>query len=134
MMDVKEIEDKVERVLCQTFGGLHHVHTWGRREVNATVHGIKMSLHTGTLQTFDADALTRLVVAAHDECVRVEITGGTPGYITCWFHVRDGREGRYWQKHPTMEQALAKIRADFDADGKPAEQPAGKEAINAGIV
>jgi len=128
-MEGKVIEDKVERVIVRVFGGVHNVMgCWNRKEVWPNNDGLKMSLPASCLSTFDADGLTRLVVAAHDECVRVEIVGGGPRRVTVTFHVREGREGCYYQKHPTMEQALAEIRKHYDTEGKPVSETTEKEA------
>jgi len=129
LMEAKVIEDKVERVIARAFGGVHNVPSWKRRQVCTTTGGLKISIPVGgSMATYDGDRLTRLVIAAHDECVRFEIIGGTPRYMTCWFHVREGRIGdSMWQRHPTMEVALAKIRKHYDVDGKLIPEPFKKE-------
>ncbi len=58
------------------------------------------------LSTFDFDRLTRLVLAAHDCCVRVEIDSSGPRMLKLRLHPRQGREGEMWQRHPTMEELL----------------------------
>lgn len=57
------------------------------------------------IATFDGDVLTCLVIGAHQFCVRVEIAGGGPRKVKLYFHDRQ-REGRLFDRHPTMEQAL----------------------------
>lgn len=92
-------------LLCEVFHGEHHapdrIYAFGR--------GIKCSAHSH-LSTFDFDYLTRLVVLAHDRCVRVEIVSSAPGRIGLVLHKRAGREGSVWDRHPTIEESIARIR------------------------
>lgn len=61
------------------------------------------------LATFDSDLLTRLVILCHDECIRLEIVPNMR-YLKLRFHQRHGREGSVMHIHPTIEQAIAKLR------------------------
>lgn len=65
------------------------------------------------LATFDFDALTQLVVRCHDACVRLSMCGrgGRRRCLTLMFHPRNGREGAMYERHPTIEDAIAKVRA-----------------------
>lgn len=93
-------------VLCKVFHGEHHapdrIYAWGR--------GIKCSVDSTRLSTWDFDYLTRLVVLAHDECVRVEIVSSGPGRIGLALHKRSGRQGPMYDRHPSMEEAIARVR------------------------
>lgn len=62
--------------------------------------------HFGCLSTFDSDDLTRLVLLAHDRCIRVQVEQGGPNRlrIAVW---KRGREGQFCERHPTIEQAIA---------------------------
>lgn len=85
-------------VLSDTFLGEHHVpkcYVWGK--------GILCACDR-PLSTFDFDGLTRLVVSAHDRCVRVEIAPRGPQVIAICLHKRSGREGAVWDRHPTLER------------------------------
>jgi hypothetical protein len=62
------------------------------------------------LETFDFDWLTQLVVRCHDECVRLSIGPCNMRYVRMMFHARE-REGSTPERHPTMEQAVARIRS-----------------------
>lgn len=101
-------------LLCVVFHGEHHapdrIYAFGR--------GIKCSAESHRLSTFDFDYLTRLVVLAHDHCVRVEIVSSAPGRIGIVMHKRAGRDGCTYDRHPTIEEAIKRVR--------PAEQPAGE--------
>lgn len=93
-------------LFCELVGGEHHitcnVKTWGR--------GIRASMYSGTLSTFDFNGLTRLVVLCHDRCIRAEIVQSGPGRIGVVLHKRHKREGSVCERHPTMEEAIAMHR------------------------
>lgn len=62
------------------------------------------------LSTYDFNHLTRLVVMAHDKCIRVELVPKGMNRICIAIHKRI-REGDYYQRHPTMEDAVISIRS-----------------------
>jgi len=88
-------------MLCDWLSGAHHVPT-----VKPFGSGIKVSVNSCALSTFDFDLLTTLVLLAHDRCVRAELTNGGPGRTGVVLHRRHARKGITWQRHPTMETAL----------------------------
>lgn len=92
-------------LLCRVFGGEHHL-----ANVYACGSGIKVNMPGDRLATFDLDYLTRLVVLAHDECVRVEVAPGGPYRVKLLLHKRCSRSGRVNERHPTLEDAMARIR------------------------
>ena len=61
------------------------------------------------LATYDADGLTRLVILAHDRCVRLQLTQSGPGRIRVSI-TRRQRNGEIYRRHPTIEQAVADVR------------------------
>jgi len=102
-----EVERVAERVLDTAFHGIHHVEHWHRRKARGS-SGLEVS--TGhDLSTFDGDYLTRLVVAAHDECVRLTIEPSGRGMLKLVFFPRV-RDGRMFERHDTMETAIVKVR------------------------
>lgn len=105
---VAELERRTERVLAVTYRGIHHVPYWNRRRKIGS-HSLKVSVLSG-LSTWDYDELTRLVIAAHDECVRLEIHSSAPRMLRLSFSLRE-REGNITERHPTIEQAIERIRA-----------------------
>lgn len=71
-------------LLCDVFHGEHHA----PERIYAFGRGIKCNAESHRLSTFDFDYLTRLVVLAHDACVRVEIVSSGPGRIGLVLHKR----------------------------------------------
>ena len=67
--------------------------------------------YIGDLATWDHDALTRLVFAAHDRCARVEVTSAGP-YLRITVHARTREPGDLpiMLGQPTLEQAVADWR------------------------
>lgn len=97
---------KVERILDRTFSGAHNTPTSRKKPIDySQAERIEVPIF-GSLATFDGDQLTRLVIAAHDECVRVCVSPHSRLYLLLQFHPRAGREGRLFQRHPTMADAM----------------------------
>lgn len=90
--------------------GFHHIYGTPKPHGN----GIEISLPHGWA-TFDFDRLTRLVFAAHDQCVRVEIRQSGPRMLRFILHKRHARDGRMHRRHPTIEHALSQWREAFPA-------------------
>lgn len=93
-------------LLCVVFGGEHHVpepRPWG--------DGIRVNVYASQLATFDYSYLTRLVVLAHDMCIRAQIDQGGPRTVGVCLTKRHTREGSIVVRHPTMEEAIETIRA-----------------------
>jgi hypothetical protein len=77
-------------------------------------HGRGWSMsHFGSLSTFDTDDLTRLVLLAHEKCIRAQVEQGGPNRLRIAIWKRE-RGGRMYERHPTIEQAIAAFRG-----GKP---------------
>lgn len=93
------------------FHGEHHI----PGDVRPFGRGWKVNCYSGRLSTFDFNDLTRLVLLAHDRCVRVEIVQGGPGRIGVAIWQRHSRVGDFASRHPTIEQALADWRQQFPA-------------------
>ena len=60
----------------------------------------------GDLSTFDFDALTRFVFLCHDWCIRGSIEMSGPGMVKLVIWQRNKREGRMFERHPTLEKAI----------------------------
>lgn len=106
-------ESRPGRLLCEVFGGAHHVQWPSFKWLK---HGWSASyMFYGDCSTWDFNTLTRLVVAAHAHAVRVEIVNGGPRRLKLYLHPRT-REGRSDQRHPTLADALIILNADPNRD------------------
>ena len=104
--DMTEAQRACFDLLCDVFHGEHHA----PERIYAFGRGIKCNTESHRLSTFDFDYLTRMVVLAHDACVRVEIVSSGPGRIGLVLHKRAGRTGSSYDRHPTMEEAIERVR------------------------
>lgn len=86
------------------YRGEHHFPS----DIKPFGEGWSMS-HMGDLSTYDGDELTRLVLLAHEKCIRVEIDSGGPRRVRISIWKRE-REGAMHTRHPTIDQVLA-VRA-----------------------
>lgn len=99
---------KATLVLCRAFGSPWNS-PWDWLNVNWEFgRGVSVCAFT-TPSTHDGDDLTKLVIAAHDECVRVELSPATPRMLRVSLHPRV-REGGISARHPTIEDAIARFR------------------------
>lgn len=100
--------DQVEclNLFSDLVGGDHHI----TGNVYECGRGIRVSIFSGTLATFDFDGLTRLVFLAHDRCIRVELISSGPSRVGIALHKRHTREGSSSQRHPTITEALERHR------------------------
>ncbi|MGO8269252.1 hypothetical protein ACC862_24120 [Rhizobium ruizarguesonis] len=62
--------------------------------------------------SYDTNRLTRLVIGAHDEMIRVEISPRSFRYLEIAMWPRKGREGPMYSRHPTIEDAVAGFRGE----------------------
>lgn len=100
------------KLLADCFGGEHHlepVYIHGR--------GLRTSSWGGKLATFDFDYLTRLVLLAHERCIRIEIVQGGPNRVGIVAHKRHAREGDMAVRHPTIDQAIVRLGGRREAAG-----------------
>jgi hypothetical protein len=102
-------------LLCRAYG-------MGPWNVPVTWERVNWKYGTGTaftlncfghgLATFDTARLTRLVIGAHEECIRVEISPKAFRYLEIAMWPRSGREGRLFERHPTIEEAIKSFRKE----------------------
>lgn len=99
-------------LLCTTLGAPWRLAVNWRRVDWRYGRGVSFILgNRPCLATWDVNGLTRLVIGAHDECIRVEIEPHGFGYLRISMWPRSGREGKMGERHPTMEQAIEQYRA-----------------------
>lgn len=95
---------RAEAVLALAWHGIHHCPDIEKEENRWT-----MDVHEH-LSTWDFDWLTRLVIGAHDYCVRVTIAPRSNRTLRIMLHPRNSRTDGMSQRHPTLEEAIANIR------------------------
>lgn len=104
-------------ILQEVYGGIYHIE--GVEKISFAGSYVEVPIH-GSLSTYDWNLLTRLVVLAHDRCVRIEVSaklvkGSYEGdeyespELVLLFHKRE-RGGDWYHGHPTMEEAIKTIR------------------------
>jgi hypothetical protein len=90
----------------ELFNGEHHIpgkiKKWGT--------GWEVNCRYPSFATFDYSYLTKLVIMAHDKCIRAEIMPSGPGMLKICIWQRQGREGKILERHPTIEQAIESFR------------------------
>jgi hypothetical protein len=64
--------------------------------------------HSRQMATYDGDDLTRLVLLAHERCIRVAIEPVNCRYMRIAIWKRE-REGDTYHRHPTIEQAIERF-------------------------
>lgn len=111
--DMTDDQRECYRLLCDLVHGEHHL----IGNITSCGAGIHIGLRCLSLATFDFNHLTRLVVMAHDRCIRVEIVPTGFGTIGINLHRRHKREGSIFEKHPTIEEHIALIRDRESAHG-----------------
>lgn len=94
-------------MLCDLCRGSHHIGGTVKPCGNGILINLRHGFHAAT---FDFSGLTEAVIMAHDRCIRFEIEPSGPGMLKLVFHKRSGREGEMHQRHPTLEQAIKKLR------------------------
>jgi hypothetical protein len=68
------------------------------------------------MSTFDYSNLTKAVVIAHDRMIRFQIEPSGPRMLKFTAHKRHLREGRMYERHPTMEEAISNVRKQYPSD------------------
>jgi hypothetical protein len=109
---------KVANLLGDVFAGIYHIESavLSRKVDWGCTYRIKIALYGG-VSTYDHDLLTRLVVLAHDRCIRLEINGAAHGYLHLIFTPRVGRDADLYNRHPTMEEAIRVVRVNCKRPG-----------------
>jgi hypothetical protein len=96
---MKLSEEEASAFFAKFYRGEHHF----PGKLKPFGEGWAMS-HFGGMATYDGNELTRLVLLAHSECIRVEIDSGGPNRLRIAIWKRQ-REGRMAERHPTIQEA-----------------------------
>jgi hypothetical protein len=101
-------------MLCELFGGANH--TFGK-VVASGDDGILINTDNcrNHFSTFDYDYLTRAVIMAHDRSIRFAIEPSSAGRLKLFLTKLHSRTGDLSTRHPTLEDAIIKIRAEQPA-------------------
>jgi len=102
-------------MLADLYGGFHHLYT----DIKDHGYGIEISVPFFRLATFDFSALTIAVFMAHDRMIRLSLGQSGPHMVKLVLHKRHKRDGRFHERHPTIDDALASYRESFPADTPP---------------
>lgn len=94
------------RMFAEVVGGFHHVNG----TFKPVGRGIGISSTGSRWATWDYDLLTRLVILAHDRMIRVELRPSGPGRVGFALWKRHKRDGGMAERHPAMEDAIARHR------------------------
>jgi hypothetical protein len=96
-------KSRIERVINCAFGGMRHVATPRFRD-EVPMFECRFSGH---LATFDNSRLTALVIAAHRESIRVEISPCNMQLITIHMHPRTNeRSASTFERHPDINRMI----------------------------
>lgn len=108
---LSEFHKKAVTLLCRAFGtGPWNIPVnWENVDYQYGL-GVRFILSRPQLATFDSNYLTRLVIGAHDACIRVDINPHTFRHLSIAMWQRASREGELHRRHPTIEQAIEKYR------------------------
>ncbi len=94
------------KMFADVRGGFHHVDS----EFKPHGMGVKINTHTGDWATYDFNSLTKIVISAHDRCIRVELKPSGPRMIGFALWKRHKRDGGMAERHPTIEDAIISFR------------------------
>jgi hypothetical protein len=95
--------DEATQFFSEFYGGEHHIPGY---KVKPFGYGFVVLHDQGDLATFDSYGLTKLVLMAHDKCIRASVSPHNSGKIKICIWKRQGREGNFSRRHPTIETAI----------------------------
>lgn len=113
--EISEFGSQVANILGYVYKGIYHIPQESLKKAHWQGNGYVEITINESLATYDYDRLTQLVVLCHDGAVRMEISAVRAARLRLIFHKRQ-REGRLFDRHPTIEDAVKAIREAFDKD------------------
>lgn len=114
-VQMSPLGEKVADLLGDLYLGIYHVDDKALKKVEwSNPHRMEFVLGWVELATTDCDELTRLVILCHDRLVRCSIRPRSFKYICLTFSERINRDGHFYERHPTIEQAIKHTRAMYE--------------------
>lgn len=117
---VSEAGARCADLLGWVFRGLYHLEEAADADWSGPMVEIDLR---GSMATYDHSVLTRLVIAAHDMAIRVEISAEEAPFVdpdgrrfrAPALRLRlspRGRDGGFWERHPPIEEAINGARGE----------------------
>jgi hypothetical protein len=106
-------KDEAVKFFSELYFGEHHIPAHGccgEHGVKEWSPGSYYVNHYGDMATYDYDFLTRLVFLAHDRCFRASVQNSGPRMVKVIIFKRDRNAASMFERHPTVEGALAEWR------------------------
>jgi hypothetical protein len=101
-------KEEATAFFAEFYQGEHHI---PKHQVFEFGRGWMVKHDRGDLATYDYNELTKLVLMAHDKCIRVGVSPLSKQTLQICIWKRQ-REGRMDERHPTLEQAIEKFRSN----------------------
>ncbi len=122
-LTLTEFQRRAVRLMCRAAGcGPYDFSTTFERADWQFGHGVSFVVPRHcSMATYDGAGLTRLVIGAHEEAIRVEIDPCTPRHLRISMHPRvHGTTETHSinQRHPTIEQAVESYREAYGSGGR----------------
>lgn len=113
---VSEFGKAVASILGRVWRGIYHLESVLKSDWSS--ERMIEVLVFGSLDSFDFDYLSSLVILCHDACIRVEVNPCNFHYLKLRFHPRKGRNGGMSQRHPTIDEAINSARRQRTVPGE----------------
>ena len=97
-------KEEATKFFSEFFGGEHHFPS----KISPCGNGWRI-LTMQEMATYDFGTLTKLVVLAHDHCVRAAVRPSKGMKLEITIHKRK-REGSMFERHPTLEDSVEQLR------------------------
>jgi len=114
-LTISPLGEKVANLIGLAYHGIYHLENYQKIKWEED-YCFVVWVNTGTLATYDSDRLTLLVFLAHELGIRLEIAGSRPHWIKLHIHNRPVRTGKYYERHPSLDQAVANFHDAFDGE------------------